>query len=368
MKTVVAETVMLGGPAFETLGRTVVVPDRDIAARHLADADALIIRSKTRITADLIEHSPVRFIGTATAGFEHIDCSCLEQRGIAWTAAPGCNADSVADYMTAALLRLPVSPEGRTIGIIGAGQVGSRVARRAEALGMRVLLNDPPRAEREGPDGFQTLESVLAASDLITLHVPLTADGAWPTKNMADDAFFGQMKPGSVFINTARGAVMDSDALLRARAAGILSACVLDVWNPEPHIRADVLAAADLGTPHIAGHSLEGKLNGTLQVYKAACRFFDREPVWNPEPELPPVELTELEIDPGSEPETDLLSHAVSAVYDIMADQLTEEDIPGFDRLRADYRVRREFKKTHIKLIGRQDALKERFRRAGFSA
>ena len=151
MKTVVAETVMLGREAFETLGVVEVIPDRAIGSEHLQDADVLIIRSKTKVTPELIEGSSVRFVGTATAGFEHIDFQTLEKNNIGWCASPGCNADSVADYITAALLRIPINMEGKTLGIIGVGQVGSRVAKRAEALGLRVLLNDPPRAAREFP-------------------------------------------------------------------------------------------------------------------------------------------------------------------------------------------------------------------------
>ncbi|MFA7368391.1 MAG: NAD(P)-dependent oxidoreductase, partial [Kiritimatiellales bacterium] len=194
------ETVLLGREAFETLGEVVVVPDRQIVQEQLKDADVLITRSQSKVTPELLEGSSVRFVGTATAGFEHIDFQGLEKAGVGWCAAPGCNADSVADYMTAALLVLHtkhgVELAGKTIGIIGVGQVGSRVAVRAEALGLRVLLNDPPRAAREGSAGFQSLETLLAESDIVTLHVPLVAEQPWPTLKMADCRFFEQMKRG----------------------------------------------------------------------------------------------------------------------------------------------------------------------------
>ena len=360
MKTVVAETVMLGREAFETLGDVDVIPDRQIGPEHLKDADALIIRSKTKVTPDLIKDSPVRFIGTATAGFEHIDFQWLEKQGISWTAAPGCNADSVGDYITAALLHLPVVLDGKTIGIIGVGQVGSRVARRAAALGLRVLLNDPPRAAREGNSGFQSLETLLAESDIVTLHVPLISEKPWPTVKMADCRFFEKMKPGSVFINAARGRVLDADALLHAKANGIVSHAILDVWDPEPNLRANVLAAADIGTPHIAGHSMEGKLNGTVQVYREACHFFEVAPAWDPTRLLPAVEAPELEIDSRGKSDNEVLAEAVAAVYDIKADQLSEADIPLFDKLRANYRVRREFKNTRIILSEDRNALDEK--------
>ena len=363
---------MLGREAFETLGEVQVLPDRLIGPEHLADADALIIRSKTKVTPELIQGSPVRFIGTATAGFEHIDFQCLEKRDIGWCASPGCNADSVADYITAALLHSHTSTGAgtgrKTLGIIGVGQVGSRVAKRAEALGLRVLLNDPPRAAKEGNEKFQTLETLLAESDIVTLHVPLISEKPWPTLHMADCRFFEQMKPGSIFINAARGKVLDADALLHAKANGIISHAILDVWDPEPNIRADVLAAANLGTPHIAGHSLEGKLNGTIQVYREACHFFEVKPTWDPAPLLPPVAVPKLKIDPRGKSDLEVLAEAVAAVYDIEADQLSEEDIPAFDKLRANYGVRREFKNTRIVLTEPRSGLEKKIAAAGFSS
>ncbi|MGE4490332.1 MAG: 4-phosphoerythronate dehydrogenase [Kiritimatiellales bacterium] len=380
MKTVVAETVLLGRDAFETLGAVEVIPDRQIGPEHLKDADALVVRSKTKITPELLHGSAVRFVGTATAGFEHIDFQWLEKSGIGWCAAPGCNADSVADYITAALLHLHtfqgLELEGRTLGIIGVGQVGSRVAKRAEALGLRVLLNDPPRAAREFPmigknskpqrSCFQTLEKLLAESDIVTLHVPLVTEKPWPTLKMADCRFFEQMKPGAVFINASRGKVLDSDALLHAKANGMISHAVLDVWDPEPKIRADVLAAATIGTPHIAGHSLEGKLNGTVQVYRQLCSFFEIRPSWNPEPLLPALEMPQLTIDPRGKGDLEVLAEAVRPLYNIADDQLSKADIDRFDRLRAGYRIRREFKNTSVVLTEDSPNLSHRLQQAGF--
>jgi erythronate-4-phosphate dehydrogenase len=371
MKTVVAETVLLGREAFETLGEVVVIPDRQIGPEHLKDADALIIRSKTKVTPELIEGSSVRFVGTATAGFEHMDFQTLEKKEIGWCAAPGCNADSVADYMTAALLTLHtkygVELEGKTLGIIGVGQVGSRVAKRAKALGLRVLLNDPPRAAKESDAEFQCLEKLLAESDFVTLHVPLIKEKPWPTLRMADCRFFEQMKPGAVFINASRGKVLDSDALLHAKANGIVSHATLDVWDPEPAIRADVLTIATIGTPHIAGHSFEGKLNGTIQVYREACHFFETAPVWDPSPLLPAVVVPKLKIDSTGKNDLEVLAEAVAAIYDIGADQLSVEDIARFDKLRAHYRVRREFKNTTVFLSEHRPGLLKKLNGAGFT-
>jgi erythronate-4-phosphate dehydrogenase len=378
MKTVVAETVLLGKEAFETLGEVEVIPDRLIGPQHLIDAEALVIRSKTKVTPGLIAGSAVRFIGTATAGFEHIDIQTLEKEEIGWCAAPGCNADAVAEYIMAALLMLQakhgIELEGRTLGIIGVGQVGSRVAARAEALGLRVLLNDPPRAAREGPafgktgpEIFQTLETLLAEADIVTLHVPLITDKPWPTLQMSNCRFFEQMKHGSVFINASRGKVLDADALLEAMDAGIVEYAVLDVWDPEPAVRADVLNAATIGTPHIAGHSLEGKLNGTVQIYRAACRFFELQPTWNPMPLLPAPDVPKLRIDSRGKNDLAVLTEAVSAVYDICADRLDEKDIVEFDQLRANYKLRREFKNTTVILSETRPELGAKLKRLGFT-
>lgn len=366
MKTVVAETVFLGREAFETLGDVEVIADRQIRPEHLEDADALVIRSKTKVTPELLEGSSVRFIGTATAGTEHIDFQTLEKSGIGWCAAPGCNADSVAEYIMAALLSLSIELEGRILGIIGAGQVGGRVAKCAQALGLKVLLNDPPRAARQGKESFQCLETLLAESDIVTLHVPLVTEKPWPTPNMADCRFFEQMNRGAVFINSSRGQVLDHDALLHAIDNGIISKAVLDVWNPEPDLRADVLNAVTLGTPHIAGHSLEGKLNGTVQVYREACHFFEAEPVWNPIPLLPSLELPELQIDSRGKTDNEVLADVIKAAYDIETDRLTVDDIPQFDKLRANYRIRREFRNTTVSINEKRPVLTKKLRTIGF--
>ncbi len=425
MKTVIAETVMLGREAFETLGEVEVVPDRQIGSEHLQDADALIIRSKTKITPERLEGSSIRFVGTATAGFEHIDFQTLEKNNIGWCASPGCNAASVADYIMTALLSLNIELEGKTLGIIGVGQVGSRVAKRAEALGLRVLLNDPPRAAREFPmsgknpprpsgtppmegkeiesrisnaehstsnvqhpmkaipsregcpkggvglsdegSGFSSLETLLAQSDVVTLHVPLIAEKPWPTLRMADCRFFEKMKCGSVFINASRGQVLDSDALLHAKKNGIISRAILDVWDPEPCIRTDILDIADIGTAHIAGHSLEGKLNGTIHVYREACHFFEIEPSWNPSPLLPTVEVPELKIDSRGKSDNEVMAEAVAAVYDIRADDAALRNAPEtFDALRANYGVRREFSNTRVILSEERPELIQKLRTLGF--
>ena len=379
MKTIVAETVMLGREAFETLGEVEVIPDREIGPQHLKNADALMIRSKTKASRDLLANSPVRFVGTATAGFEHIDFQWLENNNIQWIASPGCNAPSVADYILTALLFLHTTKglplEGKTMGIIGVGQVGGRIAERAQALGLRILLNDPPRANQEGSEAFTSLETLLVESEIVTLHVPLITEAPWPTLKMANAAFFEKMKSGAVFINASRGKVLDADALLQAKAAGKISLTILDVWNPEPCIRTEILDLADIGTAHIAGHSLEGKLNGTVQIYEAACKFFDLQPTWDPAPLLPSLPLPQLNIDSCGKTDLAVLAEATRAVYDITHDDaaLRKATVPkekdrakNFDFLRANYPVRREFFNTEVRLSEKRPELLKKLAQLGF--
>ncbi|HSR87337.1 MAG TPA: 4-phosphoerythronate dehydrogenase, partial [Pontiella sp.] len=299
MKIVCAETVLLGRDAFSTAGKTTVIADRDITRSDLKDADALIVRSKTKITRELLHGTPVKFIGTATAGTDHIDESFLQSEGIYWCAAPGCNANSVSEYIVAGLLLLgrrhAFNLEGKTIGVIGCGNVGSNVVKKCEALGLHVLRNDPPLAALSSDPDFFSLEQVLAESDIVTLHVPLVKHKPWPTERMADYLFFEQLKPGAVFINCARGSVCDYDALMTACQGGAVSRTIIDVWNPEPAFRTDILKMADIASPHIAGHSYEGKLNGTIACYNECCNFFEMPRTWDLAASLPPPEVPSIE-------------------------------------------------------------------------
>lgn len=379
MKIVCAETVLLGHDAFSTAGTTAVIPDREITRHDLADADALIVRSKTKITRELLQDTPVQFIGTATAGTDHIDATYLQSQGIYWCAAPGCNANSVSEYLIAALLVLGrrhcFDLAGKTIGVIGCGNVGSRVAAKCEALGMRVLHNDPPRAAGSPDPDFLPLEYVLAESDIVTLHVPLVKHKPWPTERMADYLFFEQLKPGTIFINAARGSVCDYDALLTARQSGVVSNAVIDVWTPEPAIRTDMLKFADLASPHIAGHSYEGKLNGTIACYNELCNFFEIPRNWNVAESLPEPDIPAIQIDCSGRDDEEVLNDIIRQVYDIeIDDRLIREAAirneidraRNFDGLRKNYRVRREFMNTTVDAQNAAVELKRKIRALGF--
>lgn len=379
MKIVCAETVLLGHEAFSAAGNTLVIPDREITRDDLIDADALIVRSKTKITAELLHDTPVKFVGTATAGTDHIDAKALESQGIYWCASPGCNANSVSEYLIAGLLvlgrRHGFDLNGKTIGVIGCGNVGSRVVRKCEALGMHVLRNDPPRAALSADPDFLPLEHVLAESDIVTLHVPLVRQKPWPTERMADYLFFEQLKPGAIFINAARGSVCDYDALLTARQGGAVSRSIIDVWSPEPAFRTDVLKQADLTSPHIAGHSYEGKLNGTVACYNELCNFFEIPKNWDVAASLPEPEVPYIQVDCNGRDEEEVLHDLIRQVYDIETDDhlIREAAVSGdvdrarnFDTLRKNYRMRREFKNTEVKVQHASPSLTQKIKAMGF--
>ena len=349
--------------AFSTLGAVAAIDGRMIAPGDVRDADLLAIRSTTRVDASLLDGSSVRFVGSAVIGTDHLDIPYLERRGIRWCGAAGCNAESVAEYVTAALLCLAVrhglTLAGKTIGVVGVGHVGRLVVEKARALGLRVLRNDPPRQRTEGGREFVSLDQVLAESDILTLHVPLTKTGPDATFRMADSRFFARLKPGCIYLNAARGGVNVTDALLDAMDRGIVARAVIDCWEGEPAFRADLLRRADLATPHIAGHSFEGKVMGTVMVYQEACRFLGVQPTWSHEPMMPPPPVPEVIAETiGRAPEA-VLNEIVRQVYDIEADDRRLRDDAAadpqkradrFDRLRREYPMRREFRFTRATL------------------
>ncbi len=358
MKIIVDENMPYGFEAFSTLGDVVTMPGRRIDAAAVADADILAIRSITKVNAALLEGSKVRFVGTATIGEDHVDKAYLEARGIGFSSAPGCNANSVGQYITGALLELAAAHGFRlrdqTLGIVGVGNVGSRVLAKASAMGMSCVLNDPPLERKTGDAAYRPLDEALDC-DMITVHVPLTREGPDATYHLVDEAFLRRMKPGSILINSARGAVADGAAVKRALSDGHLRACVLDVWEGEPLVDLELLEQVFIGTPHIAGYSFDGKVNGTRQIHEAACAFLGVAPVWDPSPLLPAPECPEVRVDGAAGDPEDALREAVRNVYDVRSDDramrgLFDVSEAGrgafFDTLRKNYPRRREFFNT----------------------
>ena len=329
------------------------LPGGKITREDLMNADALLIRTRTRCGAELLDGTPVKFIASATIGFDHIDVQYCRTNGIYWTNAPGCNSESVAQYITSLLLnqahRSGESLRGKTIGVIGCGNVGSKVARNAGILGMNVLLNDPPRAGKEGAAAFSEMAEISKKADFITFHVPLNLSGGDATFHMADALFFEQLGKKPFFINSSRGEVCDNAALKQAIRAGRLSGAALDVWENEPDIDLDLLNLLDFATPHVAGYSADGKSNGTAMCILSLVSFFGLDGDFDHSAlQTPPLPACrEIDLMPyfnGHENETELLYRAVTSAYDIVSDDSRLRRNPGaFEKLRGDYPLRREF-------------------------
>jgi erythronate-4-phosphate dehydrogenase len=372
MRILADENIPFAAEVFSSLGAVQALSGREMTRDTVRDAELLFVRSVTDVGEELLDGSRVKFVATATIGTDHVDTCYLASRGIGFASAPGSNARSVAEYVCAALLVLEgrgvVRLEGSTIGIVGVGNVGTRIAALAEALGLRVLLNDPPRARAQRGGAFVPLSEIAASSDIVTFHTPLERAGRDPTHHLVDAGFLETLKPGVVVINSSRGAVADTAALKSAAAGGKLGALVLDVWEHEPQIDCDLLSAADLATPHIAGYSYDGKVAGTRMIYEAACRFLGREPSWPPT--IPARQDLSAHIEGGT------LLDAVRASYDIEADDRrmrhahrggdAAERAEEFRRLRKEYPVRREFANWRITLGPQAESIRGRLKAVGF--
>ena len=357
MKIVADDKIPFLKGVLETCADVVYLPGKAITRKAIADADALLIRTRTKCTEDLLKGTKVRFIGTATIGFDHIDTQYCEKQGIVWTNAPGCNSSSVQQYVAAALLKMAsefrFSLKGKTIGIVGVGNVGSKVAKFAELMGMSVLLNDPPRARAEGEKNFVSLGTTLYESDIVTLHVPLNVVGDDATWHMINDKCFKKMKKGAWFFNTSRGEVTETAALKKILSTGKPGGAVLDVWENEPDIDIELMARTFLSTPHIAGYSTDGKAKGTSIVVNSLCNHFNL-PLkdWYPE-NVPPPELPVIPVDGVGKSDDDIIRQAVNHTYNIEEDNIKLRFSPSdFEKQRGEYRIRREFSAYTVRLNG----------------
>ena len=279
MKIVADDKIPFLRGALEPFAEVLYLPGKDISRNVLKDADALITRTRTKCDRSTLEGTKVKFIGTATIGFDHIDTKYCEANGIKWTNAPGCNSSSVCQYISSALLYLANKKHKylneMTLGVVGVGNVGSKIAHFASAIGMKVLLNDPPRQREEEGDYFVDLNTVLMESDIITVHVPLTRSGVDATYHLFDVDTIGSMKPSAWLFNSSRGEVVDNNALKKALSEKSISEAVLDVWENEPNIDIDLMNATILSTPHIAGYSADGKAKGTSMIVRSLSEYFD---------------------------------------------------------------------------------------------
>lgn len=349
MKILVDENMPYARDLFSRLGEVTAVPGRPIPVAQLADADALMVRSVTKVNESLLAGKPIKFVGTATAGTDHVDEAWLKQAGIGFSAAPGCNAIAVVEYVFSALLMLAerdgFTLTDRTVGIVGVGNVGSRLQARLNAWGVKTLLCDPPRADRGDNETFHSLESLIQNADILTFHTPLYLEGPYKTLHLASGDLIRRLKPGTILINACRGEVVDNDALLRCLAQGQQLSTVLDVWEPEPDLNVELLKQVDIGTAHIAGYTLEGKARGTTQVFEAFSQFIGQPQQIPLDTLLPAADIGAISLT-GTLDQA-ILKRLVHLVYDVRRDDALLRSVAGmageFDKLRKHYAERREW-------------------------
>lgn len=333
---------------FSKFGQVTLCPGREMSASDLADVDVLLVRSITQVNEALLMNTPVRFVGTATIGTDHIDLGYLRNNQIGFSSAPGCNADAVVEYVLSSIFLLAqqqgFNPKERTYGIVGVGNVGRRLQQRLIQLGFKVLLNDPPRAEKES--GFVDLNTLIAQADVLCLHTPLTEDGAHPTRYLFDAERLQRLREGCILLNAGRGPVIDNAALLSLLRKRNDLSVVLDVWENEPAVSPELADLCQIVSPHIAGYSLDGKIRGTFMLYEALCQFLSIEKESQLEDFLPLADVSEV-----TQGELSALQ-LMQMIYDPRVDdQLLRDTLKlpeaeqrkAFDQLRKQYRIRREF-------------------------
>lgn len=363
MKIVCDTNLPLGRTLFSTLGQVTLADGSRLTPEMVRDADMLMVRD-VPLNRELLEGSSVRFIGTAVTGTDHVDADWLADAGIRWVHAPRANGESVADYCIAALLEYAHTRhhrlDGATVALIGVGWIGGMIRRRCEALGMRVLCCDPPRKDNPRDVEAQVFlpqEAVLAQADYIIPFVPLTKEGPHPTWHMLNAKTLAGAKYGAVLINMARGAVCDTADLIAALREGQLSDAIIDVWEGEPDFSPELADLAFLATPHLAGHSYEGKVNGTIAVYHAACAYLGKQPAV--QPILPPPVVPTITLDVAQRPDEEVLWFITQKLSMVVADHLNFLDIVHlpeaqrrrrFAAQRRTYPYRRQFCATTVYL------------------
>lgn len=357
MKIICDENISFAEAAFSQFGKVELLQGRKINNAALNKADVLIVRSITKVDKSLLENTNIKFVGTATIGTDHVDINYLNKRNIKFADAAGCNSDAVTEYLFTALFRIladkNISLKNKSMGVIGVGNIGSRVVKLAKAVGLEVIMNDPPLQRKTSSKDYAPLEEALQA-DIVTFHVPLTLDGKDKTIHLLDQKKIKSMKDGIILINASRGPVVDNTALSSFIDKKKLNV-VLDVWEHEPEVDINLLNQTLIATPHIAGYSLEGKVNGTYLIYKNFCNFLGETPTWQPTLAMPEDSLITAEENKSIE---ETLNFIFSKVYQIRRDDkkmrhlydLDAKIRPSyFDLMRKEYPYRREFNNYFVK-------------------
>ncbi len=387
MKIIADQQISYVAQAFSELAEVTLCNGREITAESIHEADVLLVRSVTPIDANLLEGSQVKFVASATSGQNHIDSDYLQRNNIGFADAKGSNARSVAEYVLSSLFVLADQHDfklkEKTVGVIGCGEVGSRVVELLETMGVQTIMNDPPLKDAPGNDIHENnvstgeqycdLQEVLLA-DIITLHVPLTEDGSYPTQQMVNSGFLDKLNDDVILLNTSRGSVIDEVALRAHIESHHNMKVVLDVWENEPDIDTDLLTHTSIGTPHIAGYSIDAKLRATEMIFRSMCEFFKLNAVWQAAIELPNDNMPELNMNVDVDDE-DAIQMAILTSYDVRGDSAALRCLPEinieqrgrfFDELRENYPVRREFTATAIRLPEDKKILAKKLRQMGF--
>jgi erythronate-4-phosphate dehydrogenase len=370
LKIVADQQILLAKEVFSKFGELELLDGRSIDQKSVQDADVLLVRSVTKVNESLLKNSKVTFVGSATSGIDHIDTDYLEKSNITFSQALGSNARSVAEYVLSSLL-ITAEQQGfaltdKTVGIIGCGQVGSRVKRFMEVLGVKCLINDPPLAQQTSNHDFVELKGVFEA-DIISLHVPLIMDGEYPSYKLVNKDFLNKLKPDITIINSSRGEVIDEAALLAFKDANSSSSLILDVWCNEPEIDVNLLQKTFIATPHIAGYSYDGKLKATEMLFDALNKHLQLElarlKLLNSEQEI-------MNID------DDAIQLAVLQSYDVRSDAIALASLIDveagkraayFDSLRKNYPIRREFTNRMIQTTNMSHETKQQLQQLGFT-
>lgn len=371
MKILIDENMPYAEQLFSQLGDVVLKPGRTLTADDLIDVDALMIRSVTKVNSALLEKAnKLKFVGTATAGMDHVDQPLLAQKGIFFTAAPGCNKVGVAEYVFSVMMVLAqqhgFSVFDKTVGIVGAGQVGSYLAKCLSGIGIKVLLNDPPKEQAGDARSFTPLDKLLEQADIISLHTPITKEGEHPSHHLLDGARLSALRADQILINAARGPVVDNQALKQRleKQDGFIAA--LDVFEFEPQVDMELLPYLAFATPHIAGYGLEGKARGTTMIFNSYCEFINSEQRADPNRLLPIAPIPKVHLDREWDEAT--LHNLTQLIYDVRQDDaLFRREIAkpdSFDQMRKQYWDRREY--SAIQLVGDDSCNLEPLAKLGF--
>lgn len=347
------ENMPMVSEIFAPFGEVTLTSGRDMRPEQVEQADVLLVRSVTQVNSQLLKKASVQFVGTATIGMDHLDTAYLTKHGIYYSNAPGCNADAVVEYVLSCVFLLAkqkgFNPLDKTYGIVGVGNVGERLRQRLSAAGCQVLINDPPRGETE--KGFVSLDNVLQNADVICCHTPLIQDGDYPTHHLLNESNLHLLKADAILLNAGRGPVIDNEVLLQCLKLRSDLTAVLDVWEFEPEVNAELAEHCAIISPHIAGYSLDGKVRGTFMLYQALCQHLNipEEHVLKdflPESDLPavnesfanPLQIMQQIYDPRED------DRLLRSTLTLPAEQQATE----FDQLRKNYRTRREFSSLTI--------------------